>query len=61
MFLKHLICGLFGLSAGIFTGYVSMALAQIIQVWTFKIPKKPMMYIMALGKIAGAFYYFIFM
>lgn len=61
MLFKHFLCGLFGLASGIFTGYVSMALGQMIQAWCFDVPKKPITLIMALGKIAGAFYYFLIM
>ena len=61
MVIKHIICGLFGIAAGIFTGYISMAFAQIIQGWCLPISRKPVTISMALGKMAGAFYYFFFM
>lgn len=58
---NHILCGAFGLAAGIFTGYVSTALAQILQVWCLKENKRAVLWAMVLGKIAGAFYYFFIM
>ena len=62
----HLILTIYGLSAGIFVGCIAVALAEILN--TFPIVfrrlkiKKGLSYVMvcmALGKMAGAFYYFL--
>lgn len=67
VWLGHLLLALYGLSAGIFVGCISVALAEILN--TFPILFRRLyikrglvlvMTAMGLGKMTGAFYYFFF-
>ena len=59
-----LLCG-FGLSAGVYTGCLAVALAEILDAFPImfrrtkmKVGQSWVLYAMALGKMAGAFYFF---
>ena len=58
--------GIFGLSAGIYTGCLAMALAEIVNTFPImfrrtrmKVGQEWVVVAMALGKMAGAFYFYI--
>ena len=59
---------LYGLSAGIFAGCIAVALAEILDVFPIFFRRlklkeslaEPLLVIMALGKMAGSLFYFIF-
>lgn len=59
-----LVCG-FGLSAGIYTGCLAVALAEILDAFpimfrrtNMKVGQNWVLYAMALGKMAGSFYFY---
>lgn len=65
VWISHLLFGVYGLSAGIFVGCIAVALAEILN--TFPITFRRLnikrglswvLFVMALGKMIGSFYYF---
>ena len=67
VWLGHFLLGLYGISAGIFVGCISVALAEILNTFPILFRRLYMkrglqlvMTAMALGKMTGAFYYFFF-
>lgn len=66
-FLGHIVLAVYGLSAGIFVGCISVALAEILDTFPIMFRRTHikrglswMMTVMAMGKLAGALYYFYF-
>ena len=67
VWLGHFLLGLYGFSAGIFVGCISVALAEILNTFPILFRRlyikrglQAVMTAMAFGKMAGAFYYFFF-
>ena len=65
--LAHVILGAYGTAAGIFVGCIAVALAEILNPFPFLFRRlyinrglSGVMIAMALGKMAGSFYYFFF-
>lgn len=65
VWLGRLFLGFFGLSAGIYTGCLAVALAEIINTFPImfrrtrmKVGQEWVLFAMAVGKMAGAFYFY---